>query len=650
MPFALGIAAIVIVLVAPLVLAVRIALAQVKLDSAAERWLLSMLVVPVVLIAEVLGLSLLPVERPLRLLMPWAHLAVLALCAAWLWARRVQAGAQMRNDTHRVGRIWRSLDPATRVATLTAAATLTLAIVHGAWNTGDEHDGALYRMLVAVQPFQDGRVGRVEFAWDHYADAYPRTAELIYSWTMLCTRTTVGFHLVNWYFLLVLAMAAFAAARRAGTGLRPAVLCAALTATTPLPIYLTGILYSDVPACAAVGAAVAFALPPRRRGGAWGGPWGGGDLAAFAVAASVGASMKLSAAIPVALVAGLRLGFIAWRGRRDGGASALTTAAVLLLAAAVASVQFVRSWIVYGSPVWPVRLEVAGVVVFEGPMAAQQLWITAKGDWFGRWWTAIYKLFQTTSQDANGSLGLAFAIGVVPAAVVFAVWCVRRPTFARVLLTASFWYVVLVPVSTNLRYSMHVLVPGYIMLALVIQRARRSRRLGAAGPILALLVAINAADYARTVVREVAEQLRAGVSLIDPERNRMWYMRFMYVEPGIAPEMHRVVHGLVRPGERLVYAVRCLGGLLYDPWFSYAIEYRSIEYSAQRRGVRTGNPTAARAWLDSLHQDGIAAVLVYTGSPEDEALAAPGSGFALVYDRTDGPPRWRVRVYRSGPR
>jgi hypothetical protein len=608
-------------------------------SDAPERALFALVAAPVVPLVEVLGLSLLPVERPLRLALPWLHLVVALACAASLLGARRWLAPSVGAGVRRARRVWASLDGATRIAVVVASAAALLALLHGAWNTGDEHDGALYRMLIAVQPFQDGRVGRVTFPLDDFADAYPRTIELLYSWTMLCTGTTVGFHLVNWYFLLVLASAAYVLARRAQLRHRLAVLCAALTATTPMPIYLTGVLYNDLPVCALLAAGVAFCAPRRR------GAWRRSDLAGFALAVALGASAKFSVAIGAAVLSTVVLGglLVGGRGRRGGVGSGPTVLAVAG-AALVAATPYVRSWVLYGSPLWPLRVEVGPWTVFDGPMAPEQLWITASGPWLERWGAAVYKLFQTTSQDANGAFGLLFAVGVVPAAVVFAARTLRRPSTLGVLLVCMFWYVALVPVSTNLRYSLHILPVGYVMLCALLP-GRRSAGWGrVATPVLLVMLAVNCADYGRTVVREVGEQLRWGASLTDPVRNRLWYMQFMYVKPGVAPKTHGTVHGLVRPGERLVYSVQALGGLLYDPFFTYAIEYRSVEYFARHNGIAVDE--AAGAWLSSLLDDGIDAVLVYAGSPEDRALGGEASAFGLVYDQPDEPPSWRARVYR----
>lgn len=650
MPFALATAIICSLLVLPLLAAIRVALERTtRLDSASERLLLTMVLVPLVPLVEVLGLSLLPIDRPLRAALPWVHIALLFACVGFLVLRHEDAAQLCRRACLRCRRVGRVLDPATRVMLLVASATLIFSFAHAAWNTGDEHDGAMYRMLMAVQPYQDGRVGRIEFQWQDYADAYPRTIELIYSWTMLCTRTTVGFHLVNWYFLLVFGLATFVAARRAELRISLSLICALLAATTPLPIYLTGILYNDLASCASVVAALAFALPSRRRA------WGHADLVAFGTALALGASAKSTVAVAAALLGAIRLAwmlFPARRASRDGGRESVGVGRsifVLGVAAALAAIPYVRSWVLYGSPIWPLRLSIGPVVLFDGPMVPEQLLITAHGPWHLRWATAIYKLFQTTSQDANGSFGLLFAIAVVPAAALSLFACAKRPTFSGVLLCSAFWYVALVPASTNLRYSILILAPGYILLLLLLARVRRRRFNRLVLPALTVFLAINAFDYGRTIVKEVAAQLRWGVSLIDPIRNRLWYMQFMYIEPGVAPETHTAVHARVHPGERMVYSVIALSGLLYDPWFTYAIEYRSIEHFVERNPAGPRRPpqlTDAQAWLASLHADKINAVLVYANSAEDTALTAQTSGYKLVYDQPNEPGPRRARLYR----
>lgn len=626
-----------------------------------ERALVATMLLVALLLAEMLLVGLaLPatglVERPLRTWLPLSHYGMVAASLAYLFFRRARLMADVASVRARARRLAASTGPWGKAAALATLASLAISLSHALWNAADEHDGALYRKIVAVQPFQDGRIGRIEFPWDSYADAYPRTVELLYSWTMIQSGTSVGFHLVNWCFLLVLGLSGYVMARRLGLNRRAALLGCALTVTTPLPSYLTSVLYNDLVIAAMGASAVALAMQPRR------GSWKGLHIWGWALAAGLAASAKVTAALLIAVIGIVRLvGMLVPRRRVEIGpipdrGHLPTFVLASLVAATCASAAYIRSWVLYTSPTWPVRISFGDLVIFDGPLVQERLMITAHGPWLPRWGTAIYKVFNTVSQDANGSFGLLFGIAVIPAAIVFAARAVARPDFNRVLLAASFWVLAIIPVATNLRYSLHALPVGYAMLlwtaaGLRQWRRRRGKRGHApivVGAVVLLLLVTNVVDYARTVAKEVAEQVRWGASLVRPERNRLWYSQFMYVEPGMAPEVHSVVYRTVTPGGRLMYAVGTLSGLLYDPAYTYAIEYRSIGHWRERggRGSVGASGDESRLWIDSLVRDGATEVLVYRGSPEDAAAAA--AGFELVYDQGENG-RWPgVRMYRVG--
>lgn len=626
-----------VVLIAPPACALWVVLAHRSLfDSPAERALLALVLMPLVLLGELFLLTLVPIERPLRALLPGAHLIVVAGCVVYVWRRRMSARLEIERARLAALDAWRTADRPTCLAWIIAGAVLALTLAWGAWNAGDEHDGAMYRLVVAAQPFQDGVPGRIHYHQD-FADAYPRTVELLYSWTMLCLGNSVGLHMVNWHGLVVLGLATHVLARRAGLDRVASLRCAALVVSTPMPAYLTGVLYNDLAACAPMVAGAAFAAPPRGR------PWSRQDLFACATGLMIGASSKLTIAVAAGLV-GLvrtlacmvgdrhsRLNPDQAEPRRVGPAACLT---ILGLAGVIAFIPYLRSWFLYSSPVWPLRLTVGPFLIFDGPLLSESLMITAKGTWDQRWYSAIYKLFQTTSQDANGSFGLLFAIGVVPCALVFAARTLRRPNVVGLIVGVLFFGVLASPPSSNLRYSLAMLPAGYVILHLV-TRTWRAR----AGPLLlswvfGALLFVNAVDYARAVVREAVVQFRWGVSITDPARNRRWYEQFQWLHTGIDPRVHAHVHAHVRPGERLAYAVVTLGGFLYDPFYTYAIEYRPLEA-----------PLTAKAWREALHAQGFVAALVHRDSLEDLALREDAS-WERVYHQTDTAGFRPARIYR----
>ncbi|MBK7406276.1 MAG: hypothetical protein IPJ41_17135 [Phycisphaerales bacterium] len=631
-------------LVAPLAMLVFVALSRwAPRVSVSEVLLASLVLTPLILILELLAFSILPMESPLHALLPWGHLAMLGI--GTLAAVRFHVRGSLRRLSRRAARIWRASDVPTRIVGLVAALPVGIAFLYAGWNAADEHDGAMYRLYVVMQPVQDGRIGRIPYPWPHFADSYPRTVELLYSWTMLCTRSSVGFNLVNWYFLCVFGVATFVLARRLSLRLQHSVLCALLAVTTQMPLYLTGLLYNDLAPAALFIAGVAFAVPPRRRN------WSKFDLAACALAFGLGASAKATVALGCGLVAGTRLLWMAIPKRSPApsrsGVSLATAVSVMALAGAAAGAQYIRCWMVYGSPIWPLRFSLGGRVVFDGPFDQQMLMITAKGNALDRWGAALFKLFQTTSQDANGVFGLLFAIAIIPACLWLVVRTARRPTLTNLLLLVATGYAFALPASSTLRYSLHLIPLCYVVLMCMLSRLACTRKRGLLAIVFGVFLVINGADYLRAVAREVGQQVRWGVSLADPERNRAWYYQFAYWDGSTFPETHTAVHKAMKPGERLVYATHTFPGMLYDPGYTYAVEFRSIGLLTKWGPHQTPETSGAGpAWLQSLQDDKIDAVLVHANSPEDRTLAAAGSGYTLVYDQPDRKPPRKARLYR----
>lgn len=655
MVYALTMSAALVALVLP-VLAGLVALTP-RAASGLERTLGACIVLPLLLLAEIFVANLLPGERPLRWGVPTLHALVLVGALAvliWRW-REVERDFGLA--WHRGVRWLRALDWASRMGLAIGVALLALAFVNGAWNAGDEHDGGAYREVMAVAAYQDGRVRSIEFPFWDFADSYPRTIELLCSWTMLVTRSNVGFHLVNWYGLVVLALATAAIARRLHVSRRGALWNAILVATTPIAIYLTWVLYNDVPSAAPVAGGLAFALAPRRR------TWGWFDLTCMVAGLTLGAAAKLQGTAAAAVVGALCVARVhgARSGERERSAGArfpgpAWVAAMLLAGACVAAIPYVRSWVLYGSPTWAVQLRMGPWVLFDGPFDYEHLRGHAQGSWLARWWTAAYKLFQNVSQDSNGGFGVAFAAGVVPGVIAATLAWFRRPRQALAIALAVFWVYAASPVASTLRYSIPMLAAGYPIAFALAERSTRAvsvgRRRVQTRRVLAcvLLVAAlaNAFEYLRITLREFREQRAHGVSLLDPERNRRWYEQYDWIKPGLAPGAFRAVQERVGTDERLAYCVMTIPAFLYDPAYRYAIEFRSIAHYARRKlGARAESAEAvASAWLRSLVDDRIDCVLVYRGSSEDAALSSARDRFEVSLDQADIPERG-VRLYRA---
>ncbi len=641
MPHALALAAILALITLPVAGAIATILSRRgALSSGVERAAAALLPLAPLLLGEILVAQALPWARPLRAGVPILHALVLVVACVVLWRDRgtwvLRANRAIRGSS----RYWFRAPIWMRVVIVAAGASLALAFVYGAWTHGDEHDGGAYREVMALAAFQDGRVRAIEFPYSDFADAYPRTVELLYSWTILCTGRGVGFHLVNWLAHAVASLAMVVGARRLGLRHRDATVAFALFATTPLALFMSGVLYNDLAAAAPCVLAMAFALARRD------GSWGRADLGMVALGLALGAASKFNVAIAAALVALVRV--VATPARPTSGPGRAGVGATLLAAGAAASIPYIRSWILYASPIWPVRLAIGSREIFPGFLTPDRFQIGTKGPWAHRWARAVYELFQNVSQDSNGAFGLVFAIVGVPA-LVAATLAPRRPTMARVMLVLVAWHVLLIPHATNLRYCFASLGAVYLVVALAGPRIPRGVLRSVASIAVAAMILVNAADYARSIARRVATQVTWGVSLVDPVRNRRWHERADWLEPGVAPETFAAVQRRMRPGERLVYAVLPITAFLYDPSYRYAIEFRSVDHFVRRTPAGPRRPSGMPeidAWGTSLHLDGIEGVLVYEGSNHDAWLSNTAHGFRLVYAQRHLPPGRRVRLYR----
>jgi hypothetical protein len=616
-------------------------------ESWGERLLRGMVLTWATMLAELGVCSLVTEWVPLRESVPWVHGCTCVVAVFWAVRRREHGRAMLAQARARFGRTWLLAPGWVRGAWLITMVTLLLAWVYSGWNAMDEHDGAMYRWAVVMQPVQDGFIGRVPFGWFGFADAYPRTIELLYSWSVMVAGNTVGVHLVNAQGLLVLMLSAWVMSRRVGVGRIRASLASCFVATTPMAVYLTCVLYNDLPASAALAAGAAFSQRRRLGGGGW--TWR--DCAMMLATLTLAASCKANMAMLAGIV-GLWKCVEVFRSRRASSVSLGKLITLGSLSAGIASIPYVRSWLLYGSPVWPIRVVVGKTTLFDGPLNSDKLNVGAKGTWLEQWTTAIYKIFQTTSQDASGAFGLYFAVGIFPVCLLLIPAMATRPALRKSgtgLLALLFLAFLAFPLSTNLRYSLYVLPAAYTLVFLHLP-TRNATRWGAWIRLLpafwCVMVLVHATDWARAVVKEVSAQQNAGVSLWSAERNRAWYDQFMYIEPGMNPEAHRLLHERVPRGGRLITSVSALPGLMHDGKFSYAVEFRSIASVGDRKAppvVRESPPELAERWTRLLVDGRLTHALVYVPSQEDSILREQGWEPA---GEVDGKGRWpMVRLW-----
>jgi hypothetical protein len=608
------------------------------------------LCVPVALLVEIVVLGFVPYGRPLDYL-PVAHIIVDVACVAIAWRYRSALRAGLRGilDSWRTG--WREAWWAQRVSLLLGIAVLALATAYGAWAVPWAWDELSYHLPQALQPYQDGRLGPVQanLIW---ADSYPRGVELLYFWTMAFLHTDAGFHPVNAAFGFLLVLATYVAARRVGLGTGWAWLAAGVVPTAPIFSHLATIGYIDLSVGGALAVALAAALPERD------GRWGWGSCLVCMGALILGLWMKAT----VVCLAGIILVYLmiasfaariaAWR--RGGGSlgrpGPTRMIATALVTVALGSIPYLLAWHKYGTPTYPMCVRVAGRVIFDGPMTASALSDASDlpiAERYAVYWT---RWFDPVTPDSPGSFGPLFTLGMVPAALVCLVAQLRRIEHAWLLLAASFWLVLAMPSYHLTRYALYILLPG-ALCAMRVGKLLGSRQWQASwcGAILLLTLA-NVGLFGRCMFRAVQWYRSCGLSLLSEDRNRPLRNRLVrQAEYTPHPDTRDALYGLMNRGETLVTAVHGFQGLFYDPAYSYRVEHRPARawpYAHHHPRDRQFGCEHAAEWLAGLQSDGVAAVMVYKDSAEDQALRAEKSGYELAYAQPENQGDPVVLIYR----
>ncbi len=505
---------------------------------------------------------------------------------------------------------------------------------------------------MAVQPYQDGRLGPVQ-ANLTAADSFPRGTELLYYWTLQLTHTDAGFHPVNVMFGLVFVLATYVAAVRVGLDRGWAWLAAGIVPTTPIFWYMGTVGYIDLSVGGAVAAAAAMGLPERNR------PWSWGSAIGMLMAAVLAMWMKFPAIAILGFLGTCRMLLTigqwiaaAWRGDRPRPVPGpLPLAGACLLAVALASVPYARAYVKYGNPVFPLQLAVGSHVLFEGPVGVQD--IVRMYDlpvlqrysayWCGWWYTPV-------TPDSHGAFGPLFSLAMVGAVLFCSLVELRLRRSGWLLLVASFWLFLFLPQHHETRYALYILLPAAVCTA----RVGKSLVAAELGPAWATAVLLFACMNVHVLASQLAVfvdwQLKFNIPLLTEARNRPIADLIHQSGPtGPTPQTRRELYRLMRNGETVVTAVDGLQGLFWDGQYRYRVEHRPAKQwhaclvppADPKHGAEE-----APAWLAGLQRRRIAAAMVYAGSAEDDMLQTPGSGYRLMYEQAPEPNRRAFRIYR----
>jgi hypothetical protein len=190
------------------------------------------------------------------------------------------------------------------------------------------------------------------------------------------------------------------------------------------------------------------------------------------------------------------------------------------------SFWYVRTWVEYDNPVYPFRLEFAGVTAFDGmspsdfavpPEQIQQFPAPVRS--LASW--AWLPLGFTYDQRRDG-FGATWLFFELPALVIFSIYCARRRRLLLVDFVVPFLLIfILTPSNWWTRYTVLIVAPGAVALVFLVERIRRrSVALVLQAAVIVTVVAGCALSSKRSMVSAPITADAIASRALDPRSER----------------------------------------------------------------------------------------------------------------------------------
>jgi hypothetical protein len=291
------------------------------------------------------------------------------------------------------------------------------------------YDALTYRLTTIAGWMQQGDIGTVPLTL--CCEHYPLTVELVMAWPMVLLGSDALVNTVQVVYVVLGSLAVAGLARSAGCANRTALTAACLFAVTPIVLTQAPVGYVDLMvaalALASLHAFVRFSATSDLRRLVPGAVGAGVLLGTKGIGIIWAAALMATAFVLVVLA--LRRRDLT-RAAAVGGLAVVVTVSLTL-----GGFWFVRNWVTTGNPVHPFRVEVAGVVLFDGPadVGAIDADAAPTGDpaplVVVRSWAADLDFWRQGNYDYQqrmGGLGPTWAWLGLPLLVPFTVAIVRR--------------------------------------------------------------------------------------------------------------------------------------------------------------------------------------------------------------------------------
>lgn len=599
------------------------------------HWLATSVLAVLVVNAELWGLSLVPVGRPLDLLVPIHVLAVLA-GAVVLVRRGLRPPALLAGPAT----LWRELDVLGRVLLLGVLGVLTGYALFGLATSPGAVDELGYHVPQAVMPYQDGRVTLFDshIPWSF---AYPQGAAMLWSWTLFSSGTDLWFHTVQVAFAGQFLLATVMTARRTADVPRTVALAGAFALVCmPVLFRMSTISTSDIGFAGGLVTALAFLAPGERPPGAATAErrrelrWAG---LAFAQCCLIKIPVLAVAFLLVAVVA-----LLVRRGRRPvrrlPGRDALLAATTGLVVLA-SCIPYLRNWVEYGNPTWPLPVALGSHVVFAGPLpviedsaigASTTLGSTAEWGRARLWAASLTDWWQPVNEDSFGGTGPVVLVGLALLAFLACLEAVRRrqgwPIALSVMAALGF---LAVPGLFVPRYGLALFAVVAVLALVTLARVQAVVPTAVLALVVVSLSGLVPVTKSARATQRFLSQMAAGEAWYE-DRGRSVAEAVRLNDPTIAPSPAFVsfVRDEVDDDELLAYDVSSFMTLLWNDDYSNEIEFvPGTDGDLYPRGPHERQePTDAELadWQQEVDRIDADLVVVYSGTRYAQALRDDG--------------------------
>ena len=319
---------------------------------------------------------------------------------------------------------------------------------------------------------------------------------------------------------------------------------------------------------------------------------------------------------------------LAWR------VCALRLGTFVLPILVLGSFWYIRTWVEYGNPTYPYRVELAGVTVFDGRSRTGLIPVPPD---IGRYATPVRPLASWarvplgyTYDQRHDGFGPAWLFFELPALLIFAAYCAFRRRLVLYDFIVPFVVIVmLTPYNWWTRFIVIIVAPGAVALVFLVERIRR-RSIALvlqAAVIVAVVMGCALSSKRYTVLSREFTASTIASDARDPRGERTLGKLVLpeYAWTDAVPEHSRVG---VNPAD-------------VPNGFAYALfgtDFHNEVIALSRRAL------APDSLVRTLRDSRIDYFVTRRASKRDEIAAANPSVMELVSDVGD------VRVYRVSPR